>query len=318
MALAPNCCFTLPHRKSFPAESSGTCLHEISQVLYSRAALLNPVPQCHRPRSMVPLGWGQGLHTITELDCKEQFNFVQPTDVQDHVVRASAWLRSKRRWRMSEVVLSVHHMHSTLDRAGKASAYGFRYITHGQLCSIVQHELSKSNACWAAGNVWVRTNCIPMGGPFSAQGADVHSLWQLYQHRHLLRSLGSLTVSLQGFPLWEGRWGRVAMCQFRDNILLATDCPVANHAALVEHIRHVLKTAWNVEVECDCIGPRQKQCTGNCCAPVRKAVGVVMAVQPPGEGCAFVEPAALKPDWSLRMQAPPLLGVPRVPRKHHD
>ena len=236
---------------------------------------------------------GQGLHTITELDCKEHFNFVQPADVQDHMVDASALLRNKRRWRMSEVVWSVHHMHSTLDSAGKASAYGFRYITHDQLRSIVQHELSNNNACWAVGNVWVRTNCIPMGGPFSAQGADVHSLWQLCQHRHLLRSLGSLTFSPQGFPLWEGRWGRVALCQFRDNILLATYCPATEHVALVEHIRHVLKTAWNLEVECDCIGPRQKQCTRSCCAPIRKVVGVVMAVQLPGEGCVFVEPAAL-------------------------
>ena len=31
-----------------------------------------------------------------------------------------------------------------------------------------------------------------------------------------------------------------------------------------------------------------------------------MVVQPPREGCAFVEPAALKPNWSLRMQ-PPLM-----------
>ena len=96
----------------------------------------------------------------------------------------------------------------------------------------------------------------------------------------------------------------MALCQFRDNIWLATECPAPEHVALMEHIRHVLKTVWDLEVECDCIGPWQKQCTGSCCAPVRKAVGAVMAVQPPGERCAFVEPAALKPDWSLRMQAP--------------
>ena len=29
-----------------------------------------------------------------------------------------------------------------------------------------------------------------------------------------------------------------------------------------------------------------------------------MTLHPPGEGCAFIEPAALKPDWSLRLQAP--------------
>ena len=60
--------------------------------------------------------------------------------------------------------------------------------------------------------VWVRTNCIPMEGPFSAQGADMHSVWQAYQHRNLFRQLGALTVSAEGFPLWQGQWGKVAMC----------------------------------------------------------------------------------------------------------
>ena len=47
---------------------------------------------------------GQGLHTVTELDCKEQFNYVQPADVEDHMDKASAWLSAKRRWRMPEVI----------------------------------------------------------------------------------------------------------------------------------------------------------------------------------------------------------------------
>ena len=138
---------------------------------------------------------GQGLQTVTELDCKEQFNYVHPTDVEDHMVKASDWLSAKRRWRMPEVVWSIHHMHSALDRVGKATAAGFKYVTHQQLTAIVAHELSKNNACWAAGTVWVCTNCIPMGGPFSAQGADIRSVWRVYQHRNLFRQLWTLTVS---------------------------------------------------------------------------------------------------------------------------
>ena len=94
------------------------------------------------------------------------------------------------------------------------------------------------------------------------------------------------------------------MCQFRDNILVATDCPVSQHAALIETIRKILKTAWRLEIECDCISPQQTTCTGLCCQPVRKAVVVVMTLCPEGEGCTFVEPAALKSNWSLRLQAP--------------
>ena len=247
---------------------------------------------------------GQGLHTVTQLDCKEQFNLVQLANVQQHKEQASAWLSAKRWWQMSEIVWSVHHMHSALDRAGKATASGFRYITHDRLCSIIAHELENNNACWAAGRVWVRTNCIPIGGPLSAQGADIHSLWQAYEHRSQFRQIGALTVSREGFPMWEGRWGRVAMCQFRDNILIATDSPHSKQVSLIQKIHDILKAAWGLEVECDCITPQQAQRTGHCYAPVRKAMGVVMTLHPAGEGCAFVEPAALNPDWSLRLQAP--------------
>uniref|UniRef100_A0A7S4CXX8 Uncharacterized protein n=1 Tax=Eutreptiella gymnastica TaxID=73025 RepID=A0A7S4CXX8_9EUGL len=104
---------------------------------------------------------------------------------------------------------------------------------HEQLCSIVGHKLKNNNAYWAAGRVWVRTNCIPMGGPFSAQGADIHSLWQAYQHRGHFRQIGTLTVSHEGFPMWEGRWGREAMCQFQDNILIAIGCPPSKQASLI-------------------------------------------------------------------------------------
>ena len=138
------------------------------------------------------------------------------------MVKASAWLSAKRRWRMAEVIWSVHHMHSALDRAGKATATGFKYITHQQLTAIVGHELSKNNACWAAGTVWVRTNCIPRGGPFSAQGADIHSVWRVYQHKGLFHQLGTLTVSSEGSPLWEGQWGRVAVDHNLSCVHLAT------------------------------------------------------------------------------------------------
>ena len=59
-------------------------------------------------------------------------------------------------------------MHARLDRVGKASAQGFRFLNHDDLVSIVSHELEMNNGCFSVGKPWVRTNCIPMGGPFSA------------------------------------------------------------------------------------------------------------------------------------------------------
>ena len=64
-----------------------------------------------------------------------------------------------------------------------------------------------------------------MGGSFSAQAADLHSLWSVYIHRGLFRRLGTLRVTDSGFPYWENSHGRVSMQQFRDNILVASSYP---------------------------------------------------------------------------------------------
>ena len=168
--------------------------------------------------------------------------------------QASDWLVKKRRWHMQYVVWSIHHAHKKLDRAGKAAAHGFRYIQQDSLNTLVKHDLKRNNACWSVGSVWTRTNCIPIGGPFSAQGAD---FWRGYVHRHLFRQLGALSVSAEGFPLWDGPHGRVALCQFRDrdNILVATDAPPEKCASLVNLLRSISHKAWGLHVECDCIAP---------------------------------------------------------------
>ena len=129
--------------------------------------------------------------------CKEELGYVQPADVEDHMVKDSDSLSAKRRWHMPEVVWSIHHMHSALDGVGKARTAAVKYVTHQQLTAIVAREPSKNNACWAAGTVWV-----PFHG--GTQGADIHLVWRVYKHRNLFRLVGTLTVSPEGFPLWSG------------------------------------------------------------------------------------------------------------------
>ena len=167
---------------------------------------------------------------------------------------------------MTEVVWSIHHSHKKLDRAGKVSAHGFHYIQQDSLNTLVQHNLSQNNACWCLGSVWSRVNCIPMGGPFSAQGADLHSIWKTYVHRSKFCRLGNLTVSAEGFTLWEGPYGRVSMIQFRDNIPIASDCHPDSCVDLINLIRCILKESWKLDVDCDCISPTTDHSTGGCCS----------------------------------------------------
>ena len=83
----------------------------------------------------------------------------------------------------SEVIWSVHHAHPRLDRAGRATGHGFKFVSHEDLTAIIRQELTSNNGCYGVGNVWRRTNCILMGGSFSAQGADLHSVWGAYENR---------------------------------------------------------------------------------------------------------------------------------------
>ena len=164
-----------------------------------------------------------GFPPIAELDCKEQFNNIEPGTIEEHLKAGSEWLIARKRWRAKELTWSVHHAHTKMDRAGKAASGSFHYISHDDLVKIVSHELTHNNGCYSTGSLWARTNCIPMGGPFSAQEADLHSVWATYTGRGKFRSLGRLEVTTEGWPVWHGRWGRTSMCQFRDNILLSTD-----------------------------------------------------------------------------------------------
>ena len=154
-----------------------------------------------------------------------------------------------------------------------------------------------------------------MRGPFSAQGVDLHSIWQAYVYRSKFRQLGDLTVSAKGFPLWEGKYGKVAMCQFRDNILVAIDCDSDFCANLVNLIRSILPDNWNLHIDCDCISPKSDKYRGCCCSGVRKAVGVVMVQAPDPTGCAFVEPAALTSQWKLNDAG---VYIPLVSAVHTD
>ena len=54
-----------------------------------------------------------GFTAIAELDCKEQFNNIQPRTIEQHFKTGSEWLIARKRWRAKELTWSVHHtMHT--------------------------------------------------------------------------------------------------------------------------------------------------------------------------------------------------------------
>ena len=137
--------------------------------------------------------------------------------------------------------MDISHDSKKLDRAGRANSTKLWFITHTQMTDTIQFEMENNNFIWAAGNLWSRQGCIPMGGSFSVQATDLHSLWSVYTSRHLFYTLGQLSVSPEGFPCWRNPHGTVALCQFRDNILIATTFPDSPRTHIVETVCKILE-----------------------------------------------------------------------------
>ena len=158
---------------------------------------------------------------LGEADCKEQFNKIHPRSIILCRDEASQWLTKQRRWRADDLIWSIHRECPKLDRAGQASAKSFKHITHTFLTSIVKWDLLVQNSAFAVGQVWSHTGCIPMGGYFSAQAADLYSFWRLKKLVRVMRALGDLSTSEVGIPIWtaqiHGASVRIALAQFRDN-----------------------------------------------------------------------------------------------------
>ena len=144
-----------------------------------------------------------------------------------------------------------------------------------------------------------------MGWIFSAQCADLHSVWAAYKKCNAFRRLSALKVSQEGFIYWEGCW-TVVLGQFRDNVLLATNAPVAACRELIQEVHHILPEVWSIPIHCNC-ADQNGDCQGVCLGPVCTTMGYCCARTPEGKGFFRVQLATLKVDWSLR-HGPPLLS----------
>ena len=73
-----------------------------------------------------------------------------------------------------------------MDRAGRANSTKFWFLTHEQMTETIMFDMKYNNFIKAAGDLWCKLGCIPMGGSFSTQAAGLHCLWGVYKKRHKL------------------------------------------------------------------------------------------------------------------------------------
>ena len=125
-----------------------------------------------------------GVTAVCELDCKDQRNRIKSAQIRKHMDSVWQWPQSRKRLRTSKCVWSINHAHKHLDRARQANVAGFKWIAHDELAQIAFFKLEKDNRCGPCGQVWCCDFCIPEGGSFSAQNADLHNIWITYPHHH--------------------------------------------------------------------------------------------------------------------------------------
>ena len=188
--------------------------------------------------------WIHGLsdwecQVIGEADCSGQFNRVHPLSVMADFSAAAKWLAKKRRWKAQEMVWSIHRDNKQLDRARVGTTSRFVHLPHEAVENLVYFSLLTDTYSQASGMLWSKTGAIPMGGPFSAQSADLRSIWGSKQRNDLMRRLGNLSFSPRGHPLWTTPRGNVlSLAQFRDNVLVGAKGPTALHE--LQHVCHTL------------------------------------------------------------------------------
>ena len=197
---------------------------------------------------------------------------------------------------------SIQKYDKCLDRCGKANAYNFDIMSHEELTNLIRFCLQEDRFCVAVGQCWSRAFALPMGGPFSAQAADLHSIWKFHLHKQPFYVLGELSFTARSFPIWTNSNGRiVSLVQFRDNILVAAVGIGATWA--MADVCRLLANTWSLRVLCPCVTDSNPECLRVCMGRDLHALGI--AVTRHGTcGTVCVHPSALTPDWGSKHGAP--------------
>ena len=113
-------------------------------------------------------GWFQfvarkGAGSLTELDCKKQFDNINPRAVLQAFKEASRWLCKKRHWRQTQLQWSVNKDTPKLDRAGQATNRWC--ISHDLLTRLLKFEMQKKQRAAGSWHPLATRHQYPNGWP---------------------------------------------------------------------------------------------------------------------------------------------------------
>ena len=121
----------------------------------------------------------KGASSLLELDYEKQFDNIHPKAVLQSFTQTTQWLYQKFRWRQTHLQWSINCDTPKLDKARQATSSRFWHLMHDLLTCLLRFELLHNNVLQAVGTLWRGLTNIPMGGPFSAQSANLHILWKV-------------------------------------------------------------------------------------------------------------------------------------------
>ena len=98
----------------------------------------------------------------------------------------------------------------------------------------------------------------------------------------------------------------MALCQFWDNILIASSCPDGPIPRLVDTVCRILESSWRPTILCSCKQCQEDPCKFTCHMSSCTALGYLQLRGTEGGGTIFVQPSALTQDWLLKL-GPPLI-----------
>ena len=131
--------------------------------------------------------------------------------------------------------------------------------------------------------------------------------------------------SPKGFPYWENEKGVVALCQFRDNILIGSSYQDDAEARVMDTVCRILESSWDhfgvfmapgstVQLPTTATGRMQIHLP-----PVHMSSSGLLVRGAEGHGTVFIQPSALTSTWQLK--PPPhhhtLQGTPCLPPWHY-
>ena len=140
--------------------------------------------------------------------------------------------------------------------------------------------MRKNNVLQAVGTLWRRDTSIPMGGPVSAQSADLHTLWRTFAYT--FGDWGTFSVSEEGYLVWQRGLVWFSLCQFGDNILCASNIRPSQTTNIIQMICNTLSKIWDLEVLCACVDGGAAVYEGQRLLKTAQALGISLT---DGGGC---------------------------------